>query len=601
MQQREILQIVPHRLYSLLKPLAVTNMPSSPRILRFGVFEADLETGELRKQGLRLRLPHQVFEVLAMMLHRPGEIVTRDEFRTHLWPGNTFVDFDHGLNKAINRLRCTLNDSASSPRFVETIARKGYRLIVPVSAKEELRPKSEVVARIRLAVLPFENLSADPDQDFFSDGLTEEMISQLGRLSPARLGVIARTSAMRYKRTDKRIDQIGEELNLDYILEGSVRRAENRIRITAQLIQVADQTHLWAESYNRELADIFQVQHEVAHRVASSLAFELLPESAAQQVTPEAYDAYLHGKFYWNKGTDTEAWKAVECFRDAIRLYPGYSLAYSATADCYGRLAWYGSLNPQEAAKKAEKAALRALQADDQSGEAHCSLALVRFWFDWNWIEAEKEFKTALALKPNYAAAHNWYAAYLNVMGRFEEAAIEHGTAEEWDPLSLVIAMNRADPYYFSHRFPQAVKIFEDLLRREPGFFPAEYNLARLYAQCGRVQEALASFRHVRQVSGVRQADAAVAYACALAGQNDEARQIQTALREFASSAYLPAPQLAMIAIGFGELDAAVRYLQQGLEERSCLMIYLKADPLYDPLRSHPGFLSIIKHMNFPP
>lgn len=574
-------------------------MPSSQRIVRFGAFEADLAAGELRKQGLRVRLPHQVFQILAMLLDRPGEIITRHEFRTRLWPENTFVDFEHGLNKAINRLRCALNDSASNPRFVETIARRGYRLIIPVSGREELRPKSEAMSRIRLAVLPFENLSPDPDQEFFSDGLTEEMISQLGRLSPARLGVIARTSAMRYKRTEKRIDQIGQELNLDYILEGSVRRAENRLRITAQLIQVADQTHLWAESYNRELADIFQVQHEVAHRVANSLAFELLPE-AGQQVTSEAHDAYLQGRFCWNKGTDIEAWKAIDCFQEAIRLYPGYSLAYSALADCYGRLAWYGSLRPHEAATKAEQAALRALQADDKCGEAHCSMALVRFWFHWNWAEAEKEFTTALALKPTYAAAHNWYAAYLNVMGRFEEAGVEQSIAEEWDPLSLVIAMNRADPYYFSRRFPQAVKILEDLLRREPGFFPAEYNLARIYAQYGRIREAIEAFRRVLQISKVRQAEAAVAYACALAGQTDEARQIQAKLVEFAAGAYLPSPQLALVAIGFGDLETAVSHLQKGIEERSCMMIYLKADPVYDPLRSHPEFLNIIKYMNFP-
>ncbi len=574
-------------------------MPLSSQIVRFGAFEADLSSGELRKQGLRIRLPNQSFQILSMLLGRPGEIVNREEIRTRLWSDDTFVDFDHGLNKAVNRLRDALSDSASNPRFIETIARKGYRLIVPVSGSEQMNPKT--VARIRLAVLPFENLSPDPEQEFFSDGLTEEMISELGRLSPARLGVIARTSAMRYKKTDKRIDQIGDELHLDYILEGSVRRVENRIRITAQLIQVGDQTHLWAESYNRELADIFQVQHEVAHRVASSLAFELLPEKARPQAPPEAYDAYLQGRFFWNKGSDVDAWKAIDCFREAVRLHPKYSLAYSAMADCYGRLAWYASLRPEEAAKPAEDAALRALEADNQSGEAHASLALVRFWFDWNWTEADKEFRTALALKPNYAAAHNWYAAYLNVMGRFEEAAVEQSIAEEWDPLSLVIAMNHADPYYFSHRFEPAIESLEALLRREPAFIPAQYNLARIYAQSGRYQEAIAAFKQVVQISHVRQAEAAVAYACALAGETAEAVEVRNRLEELASSAYLPSPQLAMMAIGFGDLDAAVRHLQQGMAERSTFMIYLKADPLYDPLRGHPAFDELVRRMNFPP
>ncbi len=246
-------------------------------------------------------------------MERPGELIGRDELRNRLWRGETFVDFDAGLNKIVNRVREALSDSASNPRFIETVARRGYRFLVPITTTQAHRGSRRASQKIRLAVLPFDNLSADSDQEFFSDGLTEEMISELGRMNPKRLGVIARTSTMLYKHSGKRIDEIGRELDVDYILEGSVRKAESRARITAQLVQVPDQTHLWAESYDRDLADMLRVQHEVARRVADSLAFELLPEEGAHAVaiSPEAHEAYLRGRYFWNRGSGKDASTAV--------------------------------------------------------------------------------------------------------------------------------------------------------------------------------------------------------------------------------------------------------------------------------------------------
>src|SRR5579864_343229 len=426
----------------------------SLRIVRFGVFEADLEAGELRKHGLRIRLPEQAFQVLALLVERPGEIVTRAELRDRLWPGRTHVDFEHGLNKAVNRLREALGDSGANPRFVGTVARRGYRLLAPILTETGQMPAA-VRKRIRLAVLPFENVGADPEQEFFSDGLTEEMISELGRLSPGGLGIIARTSAMQYKHSAKRIDEIGKELGVDYILEGSVRRVENRSRITTQLIHVGDQTHLWAQSYDRELADIFEVQREVAQRVADSLAFELLPEAHTRGrfVIPEAYEAYLRGRYYWNRGNDPDARKAIEWFERALERDPRYALAYSGIADCHGRLVWFSASPPLEGGAKAKVAAERALELDQNLSEAHASMALVHFWHEWDWAATEREFRRATELRPNNADAHNWYAAYLNAMGRIEEAVAEHKLAEDLDPLSLTIAMNGADEHYFTGRF----------------------------------------------------------------------------------------------------------------------------------------------------
>jgi len=572
----------------------------TPRIIRFAAFEADLGAGELRKHGLRIRLPEQAFRVLATLLERPGDLVLRSELHARLWPDRTYVDFDHGLNKAVNRLRTALGDSAANPRFVETVARRGYRLLAPVTV-DALPGAVTAPRRIRLAVLPFENLSADTEQEFFSDGLTEEMITELGRLSPAQLGIIARTSAMQYKQSGKRIDQIGQELNVDYVLEGSVRLEQRRARITVQLIHVGDQTHLWAQSYDRELADIFQVQREVSQRVANSLAFELLPESHARsgRAVPEAYEDYLRGRYFWNRGTDTGARLAIERFERALESDPRYALAYSGIADCYGRLVWFSALPPLEAGPMAKAAATRALEIDPNLGEGHASMALVRFWYEWNWLEAEREFRRATELRPNYADVHNWYAAYLNVMGRLSEAAAEQKLAEELDPLSLTIAMNAADPHYFARRYAPAIESLKLVLRREPRFAGAYFNLGRACAQSGMYDEAISAFESAAQLSGNRQASAALAFAYGRAGRVAEARKILAEMQQLAAVRYMPPPQLALIHLGLGETTQALDLLEQGFDQKSYWMIYLKADPVFDSLRAHPRFIRLLERLGF--
>ncbi len=572
----------------------------TPRVIRFASFEVDLGAGELRKHGLRIRLPEQALQVLATLLERPGELVTRSELRTRLWPDRTYVDFDHGLNKAVNRLRTALGDSAANPRFVETIARRGYRLLVPVVGGP-LPAARTSPRRIRLAVLPFENVSADAEQEFFSDGLTEEMITELGRLSPAQLGIIGRTSAMQYKQSGKRIDQIGQELNVDYVLEGSVRLEQKRARITVQLIHVGDQTHLWAQSYDRALADIFQVQREVAQGVANSLAFELLPDSPlrSRRAVPEAYEDYLRGRYFWNRGTDSDARLAIECFERALDSDPHFALAYSGIADCYGRLVWFSAMPPLEAGPRAKAVATRALEIDPNLGEGRASMALVRFWYEWNWLEAEREFRRATELRPNYADVHNWYAAYLNVMGRFREAAAEQRLAEELDPLSLTIAMNAADPYYFARRYGPAIESLKLVLSREPRFPAAYFNLGRAYSQNGMYDEAIAAFESAAQLSGNRQASAALAFAYGRAGRVAGARKILADMEQLAAVRYVSSPQLALIYLGLGETDQALDRLEQGFEEKSYWMIYLKADPVYDDLRAHPRFIRLMERLGF--
>jgi TolB-like protein/Tfp pilus assembly protein PilF len=574
-------------------------MPHVNKIVRFGTFEADFNGGELREHGLRIRLPRQAFQILDRLLAHPGAVVTRAELRQLLWPGRSYMDFDHGLNKAVNRLREALGDDAANPRFIQTVARRGYRFLAPIAQE----PDQAAPRRIRLAVLPFENLGPKAEQEFFGDGLTEEMISELGRLSPARLGIIARTSAMQYKHSDKRVDEIGRELNVDYILEGSVRCMEGRVRITVQLIQVDDQTHLWAQSYDRDLADIFQVQREVASRVADSLAFELVPEfsGSGKIASPHAYEAYLRGRYFWNRGSDSDARIAIEYFQRALQHDPSYALAWSAMADCYGRLVWYAALSPADGGELAKAAATRALELDPGLGEAHASLALVLFWYDWRWPEAENEFRRAAELAPNNADAHNWYAAHLNVMGRFDEAASQQRIAEELDPLSLTIAMNAADPSYFARRYDQAIEHLKSVLTREPRFIPAHYNLGRAYAAKGDYEEALSAFETAARLSGNRQASAAQAYACARTGRLAEAKRMLEEMERLSKTRYLPAPQLGLIYLGLEEPEKALDLLEQGFEEKSYWMIYLRADPLYDGLRSHQRFTRLIERLKFGP
>jgi TolB-like protein/Tfp pilus assembly protein PilF len=573
-------------------------MPSFSKIVCFGTFEADLDASELRKHGLRIRVPGQAFQILSMLLAHPGAVVTRAELRQRLWPGRNYMDFDHGLNKAVNRLRDALGDSAANPRFIGTVARRGYRFLAPVQSEQSAAPQ-----RIRLAVLPFENLSLNAEQEFFSDGLTEEMISELGKLSPARLGIIARTSAMQYKRSEKRIDEIARELNVDYILEGSVRRVEERVRITVQLIHVGDQTQLWSQSYDRGLADIFEMQREVASRIADSLAFELVPEHRREAgiAPPSAHEAYLRGRYFWNRGSDTDAQAAIGCFQLALRQEPTYALACSALADCYSRLVWYARLAPADGSEQAKAAATRALELDPNLGEAHASLALVRFWYEWRWQDAEDEFRCATELAPNYAEAHNWYASYLNVMGRFDAAAAEQKLAEELDPLSLTIGMNAADPNYFSRRYDRAIEHLRNVLNREPRFVPAHYNMGRVLAAQGDYDAALAAFESAASLSRNKQASAAVAYACARTGRLAEARRMIEEMEGLARSGYFPAPQLALAYLGLHDTDRALDLLEQGFEERSYWMIFLKADPLYDGLRYHPRFVRLLERMNFQP
>src|SRR5262245_11501832 len=518
---------------------------SDEEIIRFGEFELALKSGELRRNGNVVRLQPQPFKVLAILAAHAGQTVTRQELQEAVWAGETFVDFEHGLNFCIKQIRSALGDNAQSPRLIETLPRRGYRFIgdverlntnsarvnvdreaaleapTPVRKSSQNRiaviglvvaviaivtyagwralnrkpvPVAVPPSKLMMAVLPFENLSGDADQDYFSDGMTEEMIARLSRLQPQSLGVIARTSVMTYKKANTDIAQIGRELGVNFVTEASIRRVNDGIRITVQLIPVSDQTHLWSESYDRSPNDVLSVQSEVAGEIARALAIELLGDREHEprhSPDPEAVDAYLRGRYLWNKAGRDSVRRSVDYFNRAIEKDQDYAAAFAGLADSYRLLGMYFVIPPSESYPKAKEAALRAIELDPANADAHVALGSIKFRFEWEWKEAESNFLRAIELNPNLGMAHHDYAWFLIAMKRFDEG-IEHMKLEQrLDPLSPVANSDVGWAYLMARRYDEAIEQIERTLDLEPGFGGALACLERAYTLQGRHREAL--------------------------------------------------------------------------------------------------------------
>ncbi len=590
---------------------------SQPRVtLRFGAFSVDLVAGQLRKHGHRIKLQQQPFQVLAMFLNRPGEAITRDEFQKRLWPADTFVDFDHGLNIAINKLREALGDSTEEPRFIETLPRLGYRFIAPVeqadteseatataSAKPAARPQYFLPAvlagtivltaaialkvggwrerllgrpaspRIEsLAVLPFQNLSHESEQEYFADGMTEELITELAQIGG--LKVISRSSAMQYKGVNKPLPQIAKELNVDGVVEGSVLRSGNRVRITAQLIQAPMDRHLWAKSYERDLRDVLALQDDVAQAIASEVKTELtsherLRLTSPRSVDPEAYEAYLKGRYYSSKRTEKELEKGIEYFQQAIEKDPNYASAYSGMADAYALLGYRGDLPSKEALSRAKAAALKAVGLDESLAEAHASLAFIAETHEWDWPTAEREYKRALELNPGYAEAHNWYAGYLMYLGRFEEGIAEAKRARELDPLSLAINNALGGRLLLAGRDKEAIEQIQKTLEMDPNFAPAHNRLGWAYLGKGMNEEAIAEFQKEMALSGSDpEVSMDLGYAYAVVGKRDEAKRILAELKRKRERNFVSPAALGIVSGALGEKDEAFAWLEKAYEVR---------------------------------
>lgn len=460
---------------------------------------------------------------------------------------------------------------------------------------------------VTLAVLPLQNLSGDPNEEYFSDGLTEEMITQLSRLQANRLNVIARTSSMQYKGTAKRANVIGSELRANYLLEGSVRRDAEQVRITVQLIRASDQTHVWAENYQRQARDILTLQSEVAAAVARAISLKLTPQeradlASAGPVNPEAYQLYLRGRYLWNQRTEEGLQKAIAYFQQAIAKDPSSAASYAALADAYNVAGNWGMLAPKDAYPQAKDAAIKALDINERHAEAHVALGYATFLYDWNPTEAEKEFKRGLELNPNYAPGHQWYAVFLASRGRFDEAIAHVTRARELDPLSLIIGDVVGWIYSLARQHNTAIEEFRKALELDPKFYPTHYDLGMTYADAGMHQEAIAELETAYSLSGdTPRTLSGLAYAYALAGQTSKANRLLDKLRELSSHRYVPPFDLAVIYAALGQKDIAFSWLEKAYEDRHPWLVMLQVSPKMDGLRSDARFENLLHRVGFTP
>jgi TolB-like protein/Tfp pilus assembly protein PilF len=573
--------------------------------LRFGVFEADLRTGELTKHGKRLRLQAQPFQLLAILLETPGELVTREELRSILWPQTT-VDFDHGVNKAIGKVRHALGDSAANPRFIETVAGRGYRFLADVAIVRDGRhalPAADGAIR-SLAVLPLENLSNDTSEDYFADGMTEELITQLGQIRSLR--VISRTSVMTYRSVRKPLAEIARELRVDVVVEGSVLRSGDQVRINAQLIAVPADRHMWAQSYTGDLRDTLALQSSVASAIAGQIRATLGPREQAalaksKVVNPEAFEAYLKGRYFWNKRTGDGLNKAIAYFTHAIEIDSNYAEAYSGLADAYALAGdrKYGVLPGQEAFAQAKAAAARALALDDSLGEAHASLALALDLYGWDWKAAEAEYQRAIELKPSYAPAHQWYSWHLIMMGRTSEGISELRKAESLDPLSLIISADMANALCVARRYDDAIEQSTKTLEMDPNFAVGHFELGQALVQRQLYDQAISEFQRAIALAGRSGAfECNLAHVYGALGRRQEATKILKDLEARHDENPSIAADIAVIYVGLGDQDQAMMWLNTAYEARFKASILLH--PVFDPLRSDARFKALQGRIGLP-
>ena len=567
-----------------------------PQIVCFDAYEADLRSGELRKSGLRVRLPEQPFQVLAILLEHPGEVVTRESLQKRLWSHGTFVDFEQGLNTAVKRLREVLDDSAETPRLIETLPRRGYRFIGSLAAKP---------GRIEsLAVLPLENLSRDPDQDYFAEGMTEALITSLAKIGALR--VVSRTSVMQYKGVRKSLRDIALELQVDGVVEGTVQRSGERLRISAQLVHAPSDTHLWAESYDRNLRDVLALQSELARAIAREVQVKLTPLDQARiaqahRVDPEAYDAYLRGRYHWNRRSGEGCGIAIQCFQQTIAKDPSYAAAYSGLADCLSVLGSWGMAAPDEGCGKAKGLALHALELDRSSGEAHTSLAFATMFYDYDFLTAEREFERSLELNPRYATAHSWFGFLLAMMGRYEEAYTETKRATRLDPHASSAHFCLGVVHWVAHRYDQAIEHYEKAIELEPsnamahGFQGVAYLCKSLYEPA-----VTALQKAIQHSQGASSFVVALGETYAKAGMRDAAVRILEQLQDLSKQRYVTPYIVARLNLALGKNDQALSCLETGYRERDAIMVFLKVDPRLDDLRSDPRFQDLLRRMNFP-
>jgi TolB-like protein/DNA-binding winged helix-turn-helix (wHTH) protein/Flp pilus assembly protein TadD len=627
-------------------------------VVRFGTYEIGLQSGELRKAGVRIRVQQQPLKLLEILLERPGEVVTREELRSRIWPNESFGDFDQAVNVAVAKLRAALGDSADNPRYVETLPRRGYRFIAEVALvnlpTNKSEPSSEVSAPAveepalnrraetpsprkglprkhfwtalfltvfllllgllawrfipktpqtkislpnpvrSLAVLPLENLSSDA-QDYFADGMTDELITDLAQISALR--VISRTSIMPYKGIRRPLSQIARELNVDAVVEGTVLRSGKQVRITAQLIQAPVDKHLWAQSYEGDVRDTLALQKRVARAIAEQIRIALTPREAASlqnvnAVNPEAYENYLKGRYFWNKRNADASKKAIDYFGEAIKIDPNYALPHAGLADLYEL-----SDRPLLARKEVQIA----LRLDDQSAEAHNSLASLLYTFDRDWAGAETEFKRALELDHNYAPAHHWYSMYLAVQGRKEEALVEAEKAYELDPLSPVVGANLAKILHDAGQDDKAIEQANKTLDLEPGFAVTHAVLGIIYQDKQMHAEAIPEFKKALELGGAPgEMRGLLGYSYAVLGNRAEAERMIAELKALWPEHPHAALDLAIVFSGLADKETALYWLAKADAVHVGDLIGIGRDSHFIELRSDRRFQNLVQRVTNP-
>jgi TolB-like protein/DNA-binding winged helix-turn-helix (wHTH) protein/Tfp pilus assembly protein PilF len=637
-----------------------SSAPLSSRI-RFGAFDLKADSGELRKSGTPIKLRVQAVEVLLLLTERAGHVVTREEIRERLWSKDTFVDFERSINFCINQIRAALGDDAEKPRYVETLPRRGYRFIAPVTVEvsgapapivtivpptgASARPTTPIAPvpreqrrerwswqkatlasvflvlalgasgyflrqraefrtkvldrKIMLAVLPFENLGGDPEQEYFSDGLTEEMIARLGNLNSPRLAVIARSSAMHYKHTGLGVAQIGRELGVDYLLQGTVRRELGVVRVTAELVQVRDQTHVWSRTYQHDESNLPALQNLLAQDVAAEIQVKLTPAqqerlASARAINPEAHEAYLRGLYFWNKLTEQGMAEAITYFQQAIHLDPSYAEAYARLGSCYGMLGNLNAVPPNESYPRNKAAALKALEIDDTVSDGHAQLAYTAVFYDHDWPRAEKEFRRAIELNPSNANAHNGLAQYFMSTARFDDSLAEVERARELDPVSLSINFDKGWFLHFARKPDEAIAQLQRTLELDPNSGVIHFGLGNAYELKGDYEQAITEYQTAIAISGqVSNRVGSLGHAYGMAGRKNEAREILERLK-LSRRGYVSPYHIGLIYVALGEKDEAFAWLKKASDDHYWLTAFLKVDPRLDSLRSDVRYQDLL-------
>ncbi len=574
-------------------------------VVRFGVFEFHLRSGELVKQGRRVRLAVQPAQILGFLLRRPGELVTREELRQALWPADTHVDFDQSLNAAMRRLRRALGDSAERPVFVETMARRGYRFIAPTSAPGQSALPPAVPAAVHsIAVLPFENATADPDSDYLIDGLTEAIINALSRLPSLR--VLARSTVFRYRGKPVDCRALGRKLSVGAVLLGRVWRRGNQLMIGTELVEVQRGWLIWGEQFSREISDVLLLEEELSVKISEKLRSELAGQANAsvparrQTQNTEAYQDYLKGRYHWNRMSREGLQASIEYYRHALQKDPDFALAHAGLADSYYLLGFFELAPPAEVMPKAKECALKAVEIDGDLAEACASLAGVLKAYDRDWVAAERRYRQALQLNPNYVHAYRGYAALLAALGRFTDSVLQIQQAQELDPLSIVIGMEMAWNFFIAREYDYAIQQALRVTQFDPAFPSAQYILGLAYEQEGRFGDARAALeRSVAGSPGHPSGPASLGHLAGVTGDGEEALRTLDELKRLESNGYVAAFWFAIVLAGLGNVDAAIDHLERSYHQSDVWLVWINTEPRFDNLRANPRFQQLLRRVGF--